>query len=255
MFTEDLSAFFDTDGHALDATYNSSTAVKVIFDAAYQDSLGVAGNNPVALGEATDFVSPIGKLLAIGTATYVIRNRKPVDDGALVELELEIADMQLTSVAVDEPGTGYAPAQVLTLAGGTFRTAATATVTHTQAVSAAVVAGGTGGTPGAATITGTTGTGTKFQATGTIGLDGILAGALVVSVAGDYTVNPTVPAVEPVTGGGLTGCTVAVGLGVLTVTLTGGIYSATSATLTQSGATVPAGGTGATFDTAVFAAI
>ena len=60
---------------------------------------------------------------------------------------------------------------------------------------------------------------------------------------------------EPVTGGGLVGCTVALTMGVKTFTLTGGSYTATSAILTQSGATAPAGGSGATFNSAVFAVI
>src|SRR5689334_10324125 len=94
------------------------------------------------------------------------------------------------TVQTAQSGTGnYAPGNVLTLRAGSDGTQPQFTVTHTKAVFASVVSGGTGGTPGAVTITGTTGTGTKFQCTGTIGEDGILAGGLTVSVAGDYTVN------------------------------------------------------------------
>lgn len=74
---------------------------------------------------------------------------------------------------------------------------------------ATVVDAGAGGTPGAVTLTGTTGEGTVFQATGTINGGGVLAGALVVSVAGAYTTVPDDLAAEPVTGGGLEGATVA----------------------------------------------
>lgn len=90
-FTEDLDAFLDsTYGHAVSATYNGSTAVKVIHDKAYLDALGVAGNNPVAVGKASDFAIPtaIGKTLLIGSTTYTIRNVRPLDDGAFVALEL-----------------------------------------------------------------------------------------------------------------------------------------------------------------------
>lgn len=73
-----------------------------------------------------------------------------------------------------------------------------------------IVAGGTGGTPGAVTVTGTTGTGTKFQATGTISPSGVLVGALTVTVRGVYTTDPTNTAIEPVTGGSLSGATVKV---------------------------------------------
>jgi hypothetical protein len=78
-------------------------------------------------------------------------------------------------------------------------------------VSATVNAGGSGGTNGAVTITGTTGTGTKFTATGTI-TAGALAGALTIANPGNYTIQPTSLAAEPVTGGSLTGATVALTL-------------------------------------------
>lgn len=113
-------------------------------------------------------------------------------------------------------------------------------ITHTKVLSAVVTTGGTGGTPGAVTITGTTGTGTKFQATGTISAGGILTGALVVSVAGDYTVNPTNLNAEPVTGGGLSGTTIAIGVGALTVTvLVPDVFVANTTAIT------PTGGSGA----------
>lgn len=91
MFTEDLDAFLDsTNGFASDATYDGSTAVKVILDKAYVDVLGVAGTNPVARGKASDFPIPTacGKTLVIGSTTYTIRNVRPEDDGAFVLLEL-----------------------------------------------------------------------------------------------------------------------------------------------------------------------
>jgi len=114
-------------------------------------------------------------------------------------------------------GTGYTSPTVSITGGGGV--GATGTL-NTKAITATVVAGGTGGTPGAVTITGTTGTGTKFQATGTINGSGILTGALVVTVAGDYSVPITNIAIEPVTGGGLTGCTVSVSLGLQSFAIT-----------------------------------
>lgn len=86
--TEDLDAFLSDFGIA--ATYNGATAVLVIFDRAYLSALtGVAGTNPVALGKASDFASPVGKTLAIGATTYTIQNSEPQDDGAFVLLQLE----------------------------------------------------------------------------------------------------------------------------------------------------------------------
>lgn len=91
MFTEDLTAFFDaTTGHALDATYDGATAVKVIFDAAYLEQLGMAGTKPAAVGKASDFpAAAVTKTLLISGTTYTIRGREPIDDGALVLLTLK----------------------------------------------------------------------------------------------------------------------------------------------------------------------
>lgn len=76
--------------------------------------------------------------------------------------------------------------------------------TYVGSASVATGYGGTGGSAGACTVTGTTGTGTKLQATGTV-TGGALGGTLTISVAGSYSVNPTNPRLEPVTGCSLTG--------------------------------------------------
>lgn len=90
-FTEDLSAFLSTDDFATAATYDSSTAVNVIFDRAFIETLGMTNTNPVAMGKASDFPegSAVGKTLLIGSTTYTIRGREPLDDGAFVLLQLE----------------------------------------------------------------------------------------------------------------------------------------------------------------------
>ncbi len=120
---------------------------------------------------------------------------------------------------VVSPGVGvWAPADTFTVTGGTG-TAPVLTVATTQVVSATVTAAGTGGTPGTATVTGTTGTGTKFQALVTIGGGGTISSVNSISVAGNYTVNPTVTTAEPVTGGSLTGATLNLVIGVLTATV------------------------------------
>ncbi len=145
----------------------------------------------------------------------------------------------VTAVAVSNPGTGaaglnnYYPGDVVF--GTSTPTPGQYLVTNTKAVSATVVAGGTGGTNGACTATGTTGTGTKFQASGTV-TGGILGGALTIAVAGNYTVNPTSLAVEPITGCGLTGATVSLGMGVLTASiLVPDVSTGTAATITPTG--------------------
>ncbi len=93
MFTEDLSVFFNTDGFAEDATYDTANTIPVIFDRAYLEQLGmIAGAGPVAMAKAADVAAdPTGKPLVIRGVTYTIRNIMPQDDGAVVLLDLEKA--------------------------------------------------------------------------------------------------------------------------------------------------------------------
>lgn len=92
MFTEDLGAFFDTAyGHAVAGTYDGATAVSVIFDNEHLLAHDmVSTSNPAAIGLASVFpAAAVTKTLAIAGVTYTIRDRQPMDDGALVRLELE----------------------------------------------------------------------------------------------------------------------------------------------------------------------
>ncbi|TAL08057.1 MAG: hypothetical protein EPO02_13780 [Nitrospirae bacterium] len=176
-------------------------------------------------------------------------NEQPVSQATPLPVFLNPVEATsgVSSAVPSAAGTGYVPADTITIAGGDYTTPAVLTVTDTKVITATVVAGGTGGTPGAVTITGTTGTGTKFQATGTITAGGILSGALTVSVAGDYTVNPTDITAEPVTGGSLSGCTVALTMGVLTVSVTTAGNYTTLPTSPASQLSTSGSGTGATF--------
>lgn len=121
-------------------------------------------------------------------------------------------------VATVQSGAGsYAPNDTLTVSGGAgVITAPVFTISTTQVASATVNAGGTGGTNGACTVTGTTGIGVKFQASGTVTANA-LSGALTIAVVGNYTVNPTSLAAEPVTGCSLTGATLTLKVGPLYV--------------------------------------
>lgn len=90
---EDLDAFLDTDEHAVDATYDGATAVKVILDNEYLLAHDmVSTTNPFAIGKASVFpAAAVGKTLLIGGTTYTIRDRQLIDDGAFVRLQLEAA--------------------------------------------------------------------------------------------------------------------------------------------------------------------
>lgn len=172
---------------------------------------------------------------------------------------VEIDTTQVVSAAVDAPGTGYVIAEAVTTAGGTSSTAAVLTATHIKVVSATVNAGGTGdlGDGSEVIVQGTTGTGTKFQAAVTITSNAITSVERI-SLAGDYTVDMTAIAAEPVTyvsgassGTTLTGATLAVVMGLLTVSVTTpGSYTVESVDFTQASTT--GSGTGATFTTAKY---
>lgn len=151
------------------------------------------------------------------------------------------------TVVTAQSGSGsYAPSNTITLAGATG-SEPVVTVTHTQVVSATVAAGGSGGTDGTQTVTGTTGTGTKFQASVTVAAGAVTA-VLSITVAGDYTANPSSLTAEPVTGASLTGAQLNVKMGVLTATVTTpGSLTALAANPVAQGSTNGTG-TGATFN-------
>lgn len=171
-------------------------------------------------------------------------------EDAQAEAVMRIKTTGITSVTAQSGAGNYAPGDTITLAGGSAPggfTRAVLNVTHTKVVSATVAAGGSGGTTGTQTVTGTTGTGTPFQASVTVA-GGAITAVLSITVAGDYTVNPTTPTAEPVTGASLTGAQLNVKLGVLTATRNaGGIYGTVPSNPVAQFSTSGAG-TGATFN-------
>jgi hypothetical protein len=181
---------------------------------------------------------------------------------------LTVGTTQLASLAINSPGVttlaiyyqGYAPGDTITLAcAGTFSTAAMLTVGTTKVVSAILYLGaqqGSGGTPGTATVTGTSGTGTKFTANVTIGAGGNMT-AVNSFTGGAYTANPSAlygnRFIVPVTGGGLSGAYLIVGMGIASVSiLDTGSFTANAfgGAFTQS--STSGNGSGATFNSALF---
>ena len=121
--------------------------------------------------------------------------------------------------AGDPDGGSHVPGDVLTVVGGRQAdgdSAATFDVATTKVIRATVVGAGSGGDDGVGTVVGTTGTGTMFSLSVTVS-GGEIAAIDEIAVAGSYSVNPTDVTVEPVTGAGLTGATVALVMGVETV--------------------------------------
>jgi hypothetical protein len=96
MMEEDLDAFLSATEHAVTALYDKAgarTTVNVIFDREHllaHEMVSVA--NPVATGKASDFPeAAVGRTLEIADTVYTIRDRRPIDDGAFVSLQLEAA--------------------------------------------------------------------------------------------------------------------------------------------------------------------
>jgi len=88
-FTESLAAFLDTAGFAVNATLGAAT-VPVIFDAAFDDVLGiVAATQPVALGATSDLTAAaVGGTITINAVAYTIAEIQP-DGTGLTRLMLK----------------------------------------------------------------------------------------------------------------------------------------------------------------------
>jgi len=86
MFAENHAAFFTDFG--VDATLNA-VAVRVIFDAAYVDPLGVESSGPVATLPTADAATAAhGQTLIVSGTTYKIRGIEP-DGTGITLLRLE----------------------------------------------------------------------------------------------------------------------------------------------------------------------
>jgi hypothetical protein len=157
----------------------------------------------------------------------------------------------LAKFTINAAGTGYVPGDTITLTGGTSSVGGVADVTATKVVSATVAAGGSGGTNGTQTVTGTTGNGTRFQASVTVSGNAITA-VLSITVAGEYTTNPTTIATEPVTGASLVGAQLNVVMGVIKAAPhTQGTYTVLPSNPIAQGST-SGSGTGATLNATWF---
>jgi hypothetical protein len=192
---------------------------------------------------------------AINTA--VVRSYEPGEHVTLAggtfssPAVVAVTNTLLLALEVNDGGTGvYDIADTISLTGGSQTTPAQLTVTHTQVTGASIANAGAGGTDGAQVVTGTTGTGTKFTANVTIA-GGLITSVDSIATGGDYTVNPTAPAAEPVTGAGA-GAQLDLSIGVLAFTITNpGVFTSNGpGTFTQN--TTSGSGLAATFKNAIF---
>jgi hypothetical protein len=221
-----------------------NTYMRVLSDGAYVTEsavnvTGVTKANPAVVSFSSTGAETVTPNISGVVQSYAPGDQITIAGGVVINpAVIEVGTTQLESATASTLGSGYAPGDTIHLAGGSFSTAPVVEIVTTQ-ISAVptVVNAGTGGTPGSATITGTTGTGTKFQASVTISSGGAISSVNGVTVYGSYTVNPTTISAEPVTGGGLTGATVSIRMGVAGVSVTtAGAFTANPIgnTLTQS---------------------
>lgn len=84
-FTEDLTAFLDDDDFATAAVFSRGGAtVNVIFDARYQDPLGIESAAPRAVGREADFAGIVpGDTLTLNSIAYSIRGHEPDGTGMI----------------------------------------------------------------------------------------------------------------------------------------------------------------------------
>lgn len=233
--------------------------MRVISDGDFVTDVTVAITNITQANPAVvTFTPPQGAVSAIADNSGVTVSYKPSDQITLAGGDytepaiLQVDTTLLLDVDLNAVGTGYVPGDTIDLAGGTQTTTAVVTVQTTKVVAVALNAGGAGGTPGVQTVTGTTGTGTKFQCLVLINGAGNAIAVGTITVAGSYSVNPTLVG-EPVTGAGLVGCTLDLTMGVDTISLSNPgefTVNAPAGQFTQ-GATSGTG-TGATFNNGLF---
>lgn len=88
---EDISDFFDSDEFAIVAIYLGTQSINVIYDHAYTEQFGIAGNNPFITVNALDFVGVAkGQSITLEAVNYTIKTFEP-DGTGILRLELQKA--------------------------------------------------------------------------------------------------------------------------------------------------------------------
>ena len=234
--------------------------MRVIINGAFVTESEVPITNITQSNPAVVTATASGALFASPINTFVFSS---YNSGDLITLAggtysspavLSVQSTVLLNIGLNDPGTSgvYAPGDTVTLAGGNQISPSIITLSSTQVISATVASGGTGGMDGTQIVTGTTGTGTFFSASVIIS-GGTITSVEQILVPGNYTVNPTVPSAEPVTGGGLTGATLDLQIGILAFTLTtAGSFLSNPPGNTFTQASTSGAGLGATFQFGLF---
>lgn len=88
-FTEDPTVFFDIDGFAVTANYDSGTTIKGILDDGYVEVQGVEATRPMFTCAASDVSGVVhGKSLVVGGTTYSVVGVQPDQTGDFTTLVL-----------------------------------------------------------------------------------------------------------------------------------------------------------------------
>src|ERR1700761_3110111 len=218
-----------------------------------------SNTDPVALG-LNNVVGALSATANTGgvSSSYVTGDTVTVAGGTHTsQASFLVANTQIASLAPNALGSGYTPGDLITLAGGSPLTEAVVQVASTQVLSATLVSGGHLATlaNGSYSATGTTGAGTRFTLNVTVNTNVVTAINSITS-NGSYSTNPANLGAEPIllTGSGSsdTNPVVSLVMKIRSVALSNrGSYAVNSATLTQASTT--GSGTGATFNSAIFA--
>ncbi len=168
-----------------------------------------------------------------------------------VAATLTVATTRLVTTILNAAGTGYAAGDTITLAGGTSSTKAVVTVTATKLISAAILSGGSGYNTGdLITLAGGTHPTVAILNVDTVDGGGAVT-AFTIAINGAYTVNTSSFTQASTSGGGtgFTANTAVWGVGTASVT-TAGSYTVNTTTFTQFSTT--GAGTGATFHNSLY---
>lgn len=186
-----------------------------------QPTFGTSG--PGSGATFTSTMKAIADVFAAPGSGYAINDTITLAGGTFSSAAvLTVSALQLVSVAVNAGGTGYALGDIITLAGGTSSQAATVTVT---AETGGVISGVSISSGGVYTATASSFTQGSTSGSGTGATFNTAAWGVAkatVSTAGSYTVLPTNPVSQGSTSGSGTGATFTINWGINTIAVSAG---------------------------------
>jgi hypothetical protein len=234
--------------------------MRVIYDGGFVTDVlasitNITNANPAVLTASTSALGAASATVNTGgiTASYAPADLVTLAGGVFSQAaQVQVGTTELINLASAVLGRGYVPADTIDLAGGTQTTTAVVTVATTAVSSGSGLTGGATAA-GDYVLQGTTGTGTRFQVLASYNLGFTLLGII---NAGSYTVNPTTLSNEPLTKisgpGTISSAHMAITMGVGTTTITNaGVFTANPPGGTFTQASTSGSGTGATFKNAI----